>query len=158
MSMPISLRFLWVGRTERGHVSEGVAHYLERVRRLARVEETVIPEAGRGGADWQQATESARILAALRPGERVVVLDERGRQLASPAFAARLGSWADQGVRQLVFVTGGAYGLNEAVRQRADLVLALSPMVFPHQLVRLILAEQVYRALSILKGTGYHHG
>lgn len=158
MAIPQTLRFLWVGRTERGHVAEGVAHYLDRVRRLARVEEAVVAEAGRGEAAWQRTTESARMLAALRPGERVVVLDERGKAFSSPEFAARLGAWADQGARQLAFVTGGAYGLDEGVRQRADLVLSLSPMVFPHQLVRVILAEQVYRALSILKGTGYHHG
>lgn len=149
---------IWVGRTERGHVADGVAHYLGRVRRMAKLEETVLPEAGRGDPAWQQQTESTRVLAALRPQERVVVLDERGKLLSSPQFAQQLGNWSDQGGRDLVFVTGGAYGLTDAVRERADLVLSLSPMVFPHQLVRVLLSEQLYRALSILKGTGYHHG
>jgi 23S rRNA (pseudouridine1915-N3)-methyltransferase len=87
----------------------------------------------------------------------VVVLDERGTTLTSTGLAERLGKWRDQGVRQVAFVVGGAYGLTDAVRQRADLVLSLSAMTFPHQLVRVLFAEQLYRAFSILRGTPYHH-
>ncbi|MCO5274558.1 MAG: 23S rRNA (pseudouridine(1915)-N(3))-methyltransferase RlmH [Flavobacteriales bacterium] len=154
----MNFRLIVVGRTERGWVADGLGHYLARIRHMAKLEEVVLPEAGRGEPAWQQRTESERILAALKPGEKVVVLDERGKQLTSPGFAQRLGTWRDQGARELAFVIGGAYGMTEAVRERADLVLSLSPMVFPHQLVRVLFAEQLYRALSILKGTGYHHG
>lgn len=154
----MNFRLIVVGRTERGWVADGLGHYLARIRHMAKLEEVVLPEAGRGEPAWQQRTESERILAALKPGEKVVVLDERGKQLTSPGFAQRLGTWRDQGARELAFVIGGAYGMTEAVRQRADLVLSLSPMVFPHQLVRVLFAEQLYRALSILKGSGYHHG
>ena len=147
-----------VGRSERGFVAEGQAHYTGRIRRMEAMDIVVLPDAGKGEAAWQQRTESARILAALKPGEKVVVLDERGQLLSSPAFAARIGAWRDQGARDIAFVIGGAYGMTEEVRTRADLVLSLSPMVFPHQLVRVLFAEQLYRALSILKGTGYHHG
>lgn len=154
----MNFRLIVVGRTERGWVADGLGHYLARIRHMAKLEEVVLPEAGRGEPAWQQRTESERILAALKPGEKVVVLDERGKQLTSPGFAQRLGTWRDQGGRELAFVIGGAYGMTEAVRERADLVLSLSPMVFPHQLVRVLFAEQLYRALSILKGTGYHHG
>jgi 23S rRNA (pseudouridine1915-N3)-methyltransferase len=101
--------------------------------------------------------EGERILAALRPGERVVALDERGKLLDSRQFAAQLGTWRDQGSRQVAFVVGGAYGLDPSVRERADLVLSLSPMTFPHQLVRLLFAEQLYRATAILQGSPYHH-
>lgn len=151
-------RLVMVGRTERGHVEDGLVYYLSRVRRMEQVEVAILPDAGRGDPAWQQRTESERILAALKPGEKVVALDERGKQLSSPAFAGQLGTWRDQGIRDLAFVIGGAYGLTDAVRQRADLVLSLSAMVFPHQLVRVLFAEQLYRALSILKGSGYHHG
>lgn len=154
----MNFRLIVVGRTERGWVADGLGHYLARIRHMAKLEEVVLPEAGRGEAAWQQRTESERILAALKPGEKVVVLDERGKHLTSPAFATQLGTWRDQGVRGIVFVIGGAYGMTDALRNRADLVLALSAMVFPHQLVRVLFAEQLYRALSILKGTGYHHG
>jgi 23S rRNA (pseudouridine1915-N3)-methyltransferase len=152
------IRLILVGRSERGHISDGLKHYLDRIRRLEGVEEVLIADAGKGEPAWQQRTESERILAALKTGERVVVLDERGGLLTSPQFAQRIGAWRDQGVRDIAFVIGGAYGMTDVVRQRADLVLSLSPMVFPHQLVRVLFAEQLYRALSILKGTGYHHG
>lgn len=151
------IRLLLVGRTERGHVADGLEHYLARVRRSVAVELVLLPEAGTGDAGRQPALEEPRILAALRPGERVVVLDERGEGLTSRQFAGRLGAWRDQGVRQVAFVVGGAYGLTDAVRQRADLVLSLSPMTFPHQLVRLLFAEQLYRAFTILEGRPYHH-
>jgi 23S rRNA (pseudouridine1915-N3)-methyltransferase len=110
------------------------------------VEEVVVPEEGRGDAAHQQRLEGERLLGALRAGERVVALDERGKAFGSEDFAGQLGRWRDQGVRQV-----------DAVRQRADLVLSLSAMTFPHQLVRLLLAEQLYRAQQILAGTGYHH-
>lgn len=154
----MKFRLIWVGRTERGHVADGVSHYLERSRRMAKVEESVVADAGRGEPAWQQQQESARLLDALRPAERLVVLDERGKLLTSPQFAQQLSNWADQGGRDVVFVIGGAYGFTDAVRERADLVLSLSPMVFPHQLIRVLFCEQLYRALSIIKGTGYHHG
>jgi 23S rRNA (pseudouridine1915-N3)-methyltransferase len=153
----MKVRLIVVGRTERGFVAEGVEHYVKRLERTIDLELVVLPDAGRGEVTYQQRTESERILAALRPGERVVVLDERGSTLTSPAFAAQIGAWRDQGVRQVAFVIGGAHGMTDAVRERADLVLSLSAMVFPHQLVRILFVEQLYRAFSILKGTGYHH-
>ncbi|MBK9286299.1 MAG: 23S rRNA (pseudouridine(1915)-N(3))-methyltransferase RlmH [Flavobacteriales bacterium] len=153
----MKIRLLLVGRTERGFVSEGLAHYLERVKHSTPVEVLVLSEAGTGNAAQQARMEEPRILAALQPGERVVLLDERGRNLTSPQFAAHLGAWRDQSVRQVTFVIGGAYGVTEAVRQRADLVLSLSAMTFPHQLVRLLFAEQLYRAYAILGGRPYHH-
>lgn len=150
-------RLIVVGRTERGFVADGVAYYLDRLERVCPVDIVVLPEAGRGDRTHQQHVEGERILAALRPGEQVVVLDERGMGLGSTGFADRLGKWRDQGVRQVAFVIGGAYGLSDAVRERADLVLSLSPMTFPHQLVRVLFAEQLYRAFSILRGAPYHH-
>lgn len=155
--MGMEVRLLLVGRSERGLVADGVKHYLDRLTRNLPVEQVVLAEAGRGDPAYQQRTESERILAALKPGEKVVVLDERGAQLTSPQFAERLGKWRDQGVRQVAFVIGGAYGMTDAVRERADLVLALSAMTFPHQLVRVLFAEQLYRAVAILQGSPYHH-
>jgi 23S rRNA (pseudouridine1915-N3)-methyltransferase len=151
------IRLILVGRTERGHVADGVAHYLDRLGRTMTVEQVVLPEAGKGDAAFQQRHESERILAALKPGERLVVLDERGTPMTSPRFAAQLGQWRDQGVRQVAFVIGGAYGMTDEVRSRADLLLSLSAMTFPHQLVRVLFAEQLYRAFAILQGSPYHH-
>lgn len=146
-----------VGRTGRGPVAEIVADYLDRTRRMAPVEEVVVPEAGTGAPEFQRKKEGERLLEALRPGERVVALDEDGRTFTSPEFASKLAGWRDQGVRGVVFIIGGAYGLDGPVRERADLVLSLSAMTFPHQLVRALFAEQLYRAFMIMRGTPYHH-
>ncbi|MBK6343056.1 MAG: 23S rRNA (pseudouridine(1915)-N(3))-methyltransferase RlmH [Flavobacteriales bacterium] len=151
------IRLLFVGRTDRGFVADGLAEYLGRMARMAEVEAIIVPEERGADPERQRAEEGQRVLGALKPGERLVALDERGELLTSPAFAARLGAWRDSGTRQIAFAVGGAYGHSDAVRARADLVLALSPMTFPHQLVRVLFAEQLYRALMILNRRPYHH-
>lgn len=154
----MKLVLIMVGCTERGYAAQGLEHYLERIGHFAPVEERIVAESRAREPLRRIGEESAGILAAITAGDRVVVLDERGTLMGSPDFARRLARFRDQGTRRIVFVTGGAYGMNDAVRTRADLVLALSPMVFPHQLVRVVLAEQIYRAFTILAGRGYHHG
>lgn len=151
------IRLVLVGKTERGFVSEGVAHYLERVRHWTGMEETVVSKSDRATAQEQRKEEEQNLLKAIPKGARLVVLDETGKTIDSHSFAKKLGDWRDQGTRETCFVIGGAYGLTDAVRERADLVLSLSPMTFPHQLVRVLFAEQLYRAYSILNRTGYHH-
>lgn len=146
-----------VAKTERGFVADGTAHYLERLAHWTKVQETVVPKSLRAAAKEQVAEEEKALLKALPAGARIVALDETGTQLGSRAFAQRLGAWRDVGARECVFVIGGAYGLSDTMRQRADLVLSLSAMTFPHQLVRVLLAEQLYRAYAILHGSGYHH-
>ena len=99
--------------------------------------------------------EAEKLLAALPPGATLVALDGGGRQLSSTAFAKALGNWRDSGVRHLGFVIGGADGLDQALIGRAELVLSLGPMTWPHLLVRALLAEQLYRASAILAGHPY---
>jgi len=100
--------------------------------------------------------EGELLLAACPPGATIVALDERGRTMPSRAFAERLGAWRDDGVAELVFLIGGADGLDEAVRGKADLCVAFGAMTLPHQLVRGVLLEQLYRAQTILAGHPYH--
>lgn len=107
-------------------------------------------------ADVRRAREGELLLGAVPEGARVVALDERGKNEGSAAFATRLGRWRDDGVRAIAFLIGGAGGLDEPVRKRADLVLSLGAMTWPHLLVRGLLAEQLYRAHSILSGHPYH--
>ena len=102
------------------------------------------------------AREGAALLAALPAGATAVVLDGRGEALASAGFAARLAKWRDQGVRELAFLIGGADGHGPEVLARADYLLSLGPMTWPHLLARVMLAEQLYRAHSILTGHPYH--
>ena len=96
------------------------------------------------------------LLAAVPQGARLVALDERGKNLDSPAFAALMGRWQDDGLGDLAFAIGGPDGLSPAVLERADLTLSLGPMTWPHLLVRVLLVEQLYRAQSILDGHPYH--
>jgi 23S rRNA (pseudouridine1915-N3)-methyltransferase len=102
------------------------------------------------------ATEGALLARALPDGGALVALDERGRMLASPDLAALLADWRDAGRGAAGFAIGGADGLDAVLRDRADLVLSLGPMVWPHALARVMLAEQLYRAATILAGTPYH--
>ena len=103
-----------------------------------------------------KAREGELLLAALPRGASVVALDETGRHMTSRDFATLLGRWRDEGARDIALVIGGAEGLSEAVKARADLVLALGSMTWPHMLVRALVAEQLYRAQSILSGHPYH--
>lgn len=105
----------------------------------------------------ERRRQEADLLRAAHPaGATLVVLDERGDGLTSAAFAERIGRWRDQGVGDLVFVIGGADGVDQTLRAQANLVLCLGSMTWPHQLVRAMLAEQLYRAQQILAGHPYH--
>ena len=101
--------------------------------------------------------EGELILGFLQPADYLVLLDETGKQFSSEALASFIQSRANESTQRLTFLIGGAYGVSEAVKKRANHVWSLSQLVFPHQLVRLILAEQVYRACTILRNEKYHH-
>lgn len=121
--------------------------------RLQEVEERrpLAPEA-------RKQREGKRLIAAVPKGARLVALDEGGQCLDSAAFATLLGRWQDDGLADLAFVIGGAEGLSAEVRDEADLILSFGPMTWPHLLVRVLLAEQLYRAQCILSGHPYHRG
>lgn len=101
--------------------------------------------------------EGGLVLSALRPGDYLIALDEHGKQLDSPQLAELIEKQSFQSTKNLVFVIGGAFGFDKAVLDKADFVWSLSKLTFPHQLVRLILAEQVYRACTIIRNEKYHH-
>jgi 23S rRNA (pseudouridine1915-N3)-methyltransferase len=104
----------------------------------------------------RMAREAALLAAACPRGARIVALDERGRQLTSAGFAQLLGKWQGEGVGEVAFAIGGADGIDPEFKKRASLVLSLGPMTWPHLLCRALLAEQLYRAQSILTGHPYH--
>ncbi|MGC6533938.1 MAG: 23S rRNA (pseudouridine(1915)-N(3))-methyltransferase RlmH [Parvibaculales bacterium] len=106
--------------------------------------------------DQQGANEKLAAALDNRQQAFVVALDETGKQLSSRAFAQQLGAWRDDGIGELVFVLGAADGLSDAVRQRANMMLSLGPMTWPHLLARVLLAEQIWRGISILTGHPYH--
>ena len=149
---------LAVGRQRAGPEAELVADYLTRFDRTGRAlalgpARVVEIDDRRGGGP---EAEGALILRALPDAARLIALDERGRALTSPDFAKALRREADAGLRDLAFAIGGADGLSESVRTRADALMSFGPMVWPHMLVRAMLAEQLYRAAAILAGSPYH--
>ena len=151
----MSVRILAVGKRHETWVSDGIDRYEKRLRKPFDAGWQLLPHSSRDG-EAARTEESDRILAKLGRDEFVVLLDERGRNVDSPQLAATLRGAFDAG-RQVTVLIGGAFGVDDRVRSRADFVWSLSKLVFPHQLVRLILAEQLYRAQEIAAGRPYHH-
>lgn len=153
----MDLKIAAVGRLRVGPEADLVSDYLARIGKIGRavgigtatIQEV---EAKKGG----MAAEGVLLSKAVQSAKPVIVLDERGRMLTSPEFAKKLGDWRDQGFGEAAFVIGGADGTDPSLRDNADLVLSFGKMVWPHILVRVMLAEQLYRATSILAGTPYH--
>lgn len=145
-----------VGRLRAGPEKALVDDYLGRLAWPVRVREVVETRAREPAVRRQH--ENRLLLAALPAGAPVVALDSRGTALDSEGFAARLGDWQDRGVAELGFAIGGADGLEAATLARAELVLSFGRMTWPHLLARVMLAEQLYRARSILAGHPYHRG
>ncbi|QQR39245.1 23S rRNA (pseudouridine(1915)-N(3))-methyltransferase RlmH [Devosia rhizoryzae] len=152
-----------VGRIKNGPERELVARYLERAQAsgkplaLTGFDVHELAESRAGSAASRKAEEAKAIRATLPEG-MLVMLDERGKSLSSEAFATQLGRWRDDGRQAVGFVIGGADGIDPDFVKSADLTLSFSPMVWPHQLVRIMLAEQLYRATTILSGHPYHRG
>jgi 23S rRNA (pseudouridine1915-N3)-methyltransferase len=152
----LKVRVLSVGRDRSGWFEPAVRGYAERLQHYTRLELTELPEPrGKRPAEASKAQEAERILAARRPGETLVVLDERGQSLDTRTFARFLGE-AQVRSQDLLFVVGGDDGLHTTVLAAALRVLSLSAMTLPHRLARLVLLEQLYRGFTLLKGEPYH--
>lgn len=154
------ITFLWVGRTKERFIQDGLAKYLRFLRSYADVEVRELKE--EKVRDLKEAPvirkkEAERILKAVPGGASLVALDERGREYTSHEFAEFLQSARDRGTRDLVFVIGGAMGLDESVTGRADRSLAVSRWTMTHEMARLVLLEQLYRSFTIITGKTYHY-
>ncbi len=147
-----------VGRTQSDYLVTGIDNYIKRIGRYMPMEFKVIPDikASRSLSEAQEQ-EGRQMLAALMPGDVAILLDERGRQYTSREFAGLVDRYALQSVKRLVFIIGGPYGFSKEVYDRADSLLSLSKMTFSHEMVRLFFVEQIYRAMTILRGEPYHH-
>ncbi len=152
---------IWsVGKSNESYVKTGIEDYSTRIRRYYPLEWNIIPLAKNSGQLSETDTrrkEGDTVLGLLKKDDFLVALDKTGKQGPCEEVAALIQSGANNSVKNMVFLIGGAYGLDKAVLQRANFVWSLSRLVFPHQLVRLILSEQLYRACTILKNEKYHH-
>jgi 23S rRNA (pseudouridine1915-N3)-methyltransferase len=149
-----------IGKSNEPYVAEGIDLFTKRIKHYYPIEWTILPvpkqTAMLSEADLKKK-EGAMILDWLQPDDYLVALDERGKQMGSEDLATFIQKRANESKKRLIFLIGGAYGIDEPVLQRADFKWSLSQLVFPHQLVRLILVEQLYRACTIIRGEKYHH-
>jgi len=153
----IRLTILAVGKLKERYLREALAEYQKRIGRFAALEVLEVADAPDDGAQnalRQQEQEGERLLKQIRG--HCVLLDLAGKQLTSEELAALIESRAVAGVSELTFVIGGSRGVSAAVKARADSAVSFGNITFPHQLMRVVLAEQLYRAMTILNHTGYH--
>ncbi len=156
----MKLQFWSVGKNHDLYVKNGIEDFTKRISRYFKVDWNIIPVPKNAGMLSEmdlKKKEGELILDWLDKDDYLVLLDESGKQLSSEELATFLQARANGRDKSIVFLIGGAFGVDELVFKRANFTWSLSQLVFPHQLVRLILAEQVYRACTILKNEKYHH-
>ena len=146
-----------VGKANESYIKEGVDQFTKRIGHYYPIEWSLIPPSKLTDPAQIKKAESESILKALAKTDVLILLDEKGKMLDSPGLAKLIQQKANQSAQRIVFLIGGAYGVDQIIRERANFTWSLSDLVFPHMLVRLILAEQVYRACSILANEKYHH-
>ena len=155
----MKIELLFLGKTKESYLAAGITDYAERLSRYTRLEIKELKERGRKGILSPSAVREAEgrlLLKAKTKSSLLVALDRHGRGLDSEEFAHIIKVWEGQGSKGISFIIGGPFGLSEAVMQQADFILSFSKMTFTHEMARLILVEQLYRAYTINAGSQYH--
>lgn len=153
------LTLVSVGKLSEPFIQEGCEFFAERIRRYAALNLIVVPEEkipSRGKREYIREQEGRRIRAKIRPEVFTVLVDERGNSLSSEAFARSLETWSSSGLKEVAFILGGPYGLDDSLKEKADFRLSLASMTLTHGLAKMLLLEQIYRAFTILRGEPYH--
>lgn len=156
----MKLHFWAIGKNDEPYVKPGIEDFTKRISKYYPVEWSIIPVPKNAGMLSEmdlKKKEGELILEWLTKDDYLVALDEHGKQFSSEGLADFIIKRSNQSVRNIIFLIGGAFGLDKVVLDRANYKWSLSDLTFPHQLVRLILAEQVYRACTIIKNEKYHH-
>ncbi len=156
----MKFQFWTIGKNHEPYVKAGIEDFTKRISKYFPVQWNVIPvpkNAGMMSEMELKKKEGEMVMDFLQKDDYLILLDEAGKMLSSPGLAGLIQQRANESKKNLVFLIGGAFGVEEVIKNRADFKWSLSQLVFPHQLVRLILAEQVYRACTILKNEKYHH-
>ena len=150
------LRLIWVGKTRNEQLRALVDEYLQRLGRFVRYEVTELRESEAGNERAVLEEEGARIIGTLRADALTALLDVEGRQQwSSPELAVQIEDWQARGVREVAFVIGGHLGVAQAVKERANVRWSLSQLTLTHEMSRVVLAEQLYRAFTIIRGLPY---
>ena len=150
---------LCIGKTHSSYLKEGIGIYLDRLKHYTKVEYLELPDVPNKGLlpEALKQKEGELIMKHLKADDLLFLLDEKGDEFSSREFAALLQKRMNSGLKQMVLVIGGAFGFSKEVYQRAEGKISFSRMTFSHEMIRLLLTEQLYRGFSILKGEGYHH-
>lgn len=157
----MTIKLLAIGKTDSKPLQQLIEEYEKRLKHYVRFEFESIPDikyVKNLSEEQQKEKEGEQILKKLVPTDELVLLDENGKQLSSLYFSKYFQRKMNSGIKQLVFVIGGPYGFSDAVYEKANGTISLSKMTFSHQMVRLFVVEQVYRAFTILRNEPYHHG
>ncbi len=156
----MDIKLIWIGKTEEKYLETGIENYLKRIKHYINFQIVTIPELKNTKSlsiEQIKQKEGELLLKMIRQSDKLVLLDENGQIESSISFSVFLEKMMLTGIKNLIFVIGGAYGFSMEVYQRANTKISLSKMTFSHQLVRLVFVEQIYRAFTILKGEPYHH-
>lgn len=157
----MNLKLIVIGKTSKSYLEEGMNDYFKRINRYLSFEYEIVPGVKLGkkiSAKDLKKKEAEAVLKRIRPSDYLVLTDEKGKAMNSLAFAEFLNKKLSESRKQLVFLIGGAHGFSDKLIKRADYKISFSEMTFSHQLFRLIFAEQLYRAFSIIKNEPYHNG
>jgi len=154
----MAIKLFVIGKTKEDYFLRSEQVYIKRIDKYAIFQYEVIPAAkSETRAEPTRKTEEAALLKRIQSTDFMVLLDETGKEFGSLEFSEQLSSWMNHKA-DIVFVIGGAFGVSKSVKERADFIMRLSRMTFPHHLVRTLFLEQLYRAFSILRGEKYHNG
>jgi 23S rRNA (pseudouridine1915-N3)-methyltransferase len=156
----MKVKLICIGKTGKKFLEEGENEYMQRVKHYVQIERIEIPDlknARKLTFEQIKQMEGKEILSKVGSGEQLILLDERGSVLSSVEFSNFIQQRFNAGGKALVFVIGGAYGFSPEVYEAAQGKISLSKMTFSHQMIRMIFFEQLYRAMTILKGEPYHH-
>lgn len=156
----MNFRLITIGKTKTPFLLEGIDVYCRRLKRYIPFEIKELPDvknAGKISEKQQKEAEGDAILSQISESETLILLDERGKEFSSRMFAEEMGNLMSSGKKRINFVIGGPYGFSPAVYDRANSLLSLSKMTFNHEMVRMFFCEQLYRAMTILRGESYHH-
>ena len=153
----MKLSIFSVGKAHESYIKEGVDQFTKRIGHYYPLDWQLITPSKLTDPTQIKKVEAEFILKALNKTDILVLLDEKGKMLSSPGLANLIQKNANQSAQRIVFLIGGAYGVEACIKERANFTWSISELVFPHMLVRLILSEQIYRACSILANEKYHH-
>jgi len=153
----VKFEFYFIGKTTESYLHEGIENYCRKLGHYMNSGIKLFPSSTEKNSAKALRDEASKILKTITPQDFVVVLDEKGKQFSSVELSREIQKVLNRSYSRMIFIIGSAYGIDGELKERADMVLSFSRFTFTHQMIRLMLVEQVYRAMTILKNESYHH-